>query len=122
MTTARELAMRGLSVSLFEKNKTGCESSWAAGGILSSMRPWSEEPYSSELSNLGKECYADFVEELKQQTGIDSEYYQSGLLMVNETDVKQSRQWADKNKVIIAENYKASADHFSYFSGADRGL
>ncbi len=106
MTTARELAMRGFSVSLFEKNKTGCESSWAAGGILSSMRPWSEEPYSSELSSLGKECYAGFVEELKQQTGIDSEYYQSGLLIVNETDVKHSRQWAEKHKVIIAENYK----------------
>ena len=70
------------------------------------MRPWSEDPYSSELSELGSECYAGFVEELKQQTGIDPEYYQSGLLMVNETDVKQSRQWVDKYRVLIDENYE----------------
>ncbi len=54
MTMARELAIRGLSVTLFDKGKLGRESSWAAGGILSSMRPWSEVPESSELTNLGK--------------------------------------------------------------------
>jgi len=106
MTTARELAMRGLSVTLFDKGKLGMESSWAAGGILSAMRPWSEDPYSSELSNLGKGCYAEFVEELKQQTGIDSEYCQSGLLMINESDVEHTRQWADENQVLTAENYE----------------
>jgi len=106
MTMARELAIRGLSVTLFDKGKLGRESSWAAGGILSSMRPWSEDPYSSELSNLGKECYAEFVDELQQQTGIDSEYYQSGLLMINAMDVEQLKQWADENQVLIAENYE----------------
>jgi len=106
MTTARELAMRGLSVTLFDKGKLGRESSWAAGGILSSMRPWSEAPDSSELTNLGKECYANFVEELKQETGIDSECYQSGLLMINETDVEQTRQWANENQVLIVENHE----------------
>ena len=106
MTMARELAIRGISVTLFDKGKLGRESSWAAGGILSSMRPWSEDPYSSELSNLGKECYAEFVDDLKQQTGIDSEYYQSGLLMINAMDVEQLRRWADENQVVIAENYE----------------
>jgi len=106
MTMARELAIRGLSVTLFDKGKLGSESSWAAGGILSSMRPWSEDPYSSELSNLGKECYAEFVDELKQQTGIDSEYYQSGLLLINAMDVEQLRRWADENQVLISENYE----------------
>ncbi len=102
MTTARELAMRGLSVTLIEKSRTGQESSWAAGGILSSMRPWSEDPYSSELSNLGKAAYPDFIEGLKHQSGIDSEYYQSGLLMINATDVKQLIQWANENRVLLA--------------------
>lgn len=106
MATARELAMRGLSVSLFDKGKLGMESSWAAGGILSPMRPWSEHPFSAELSSQGKSCYADFVEALKEQTGIDPEYYRCGLLMINQDDVEQTRQWADKNKVIITENYK----------------
>ena len=106
MTTARELAMRGLSVSLFDKGKLGMESSWAAGGILSPMRPWLEHPCSAQLSSQGKACYEDYVEELKEQTGIDPEYYRSGLLMINESDVGHTRQWADKNSVSFAENYK----------------
>ena len=106
MTTARELAMCGLSVSLFDKGKLGMESSWAAGGILSPMRPWSEDPCSSELSRLGKACYAGFIEELKEQTGIDPEFYRSGMLMINESDVEQSRQWADTNSVSFSENFK----------------
>jgi len=92
MATARELAMRGLKVSLFDKGKLGMESSWAAGGILSPMRPWSENPDSIELSHQGKACYADFISDLKQQTGIDPEYYCSGLLMINHDDVEKTLQ------------------------------
>ena len=106
MVSARELAIRGLSVALFDKGKLGKQASWAAGGILSSMRPWSENPCSSELSNQGKACYADFVSELKQQTGIDSEYYRSGLLMINQDDVDQTRQWVNQNQISFSENYK----------------
>jgi len=106
MTTARELAMRGLSVSLFDKGKPGMESSWAAGGILSPMRPWLEHPCSAELSSQGKACYEDYVEELKQQTGIDPEYYRSGILLINTSDVEHTRQWADKNSILFTENYK----------------
>ena len=106
MATARELAMRGLSVALFDKGKLGKEASWAAGGILSSMRPWSENPYSSELSDQGKACYAEFVSELKQQTGIDSEYYRSGLLLINQDDIDHTRQWVIQNQIPFYENYK----------------
>jgi len=106
MTMARELTMRGLSVMLFDKGKLGMESSWAAGGILSPMRPWLEHPCSAELSSEGKACYADFIEELKEETGIDPEFYRSGLLMINESDVEQLRQWADENQVLTTENYE----------------
>jgi len=106
MATARELAMRGLSVALFDKGKLGKEASWSAGGILSSMHPWSENPCSSELSSQGKACYADFVSELKQQTGIDSEYYRSGVLMINQDDIDQTRQWVNQNQIPFYENYK----------------
>jgi len=109
-TTARELAMRGLSVSLFDKGQLGMESSWAAGGILSSMRVWSEHPVSADLSSEGKACYENFVEELKEQTGIDSEYYRSGLLMINDSDIEQIRLWADKNQLSLSGN---SGDYLS---------
>lgn len=106
MTTARELAIRGLSVSLFDKGKLGRESSWAAGGILSPMRPWLEHPDSTELSNEGKVSYEGFVEGLKEQTGIDPEYYRSGILMINKSDVEHTRQWAVNNRVSFYENCK----------------
>jgi glycine oxidase len=106
MLTARELALRGFSVSLFDKGRLGMESSWAAGGILSSMRIWSEHPSSAELSNEGKACYADLVAELKQQTGIDAEYYRSGMLMINKSDVEHTRQWAEKNRLSFYESYE----------------
>ncbi len=53
MTTARELAIRGLSVPLFDKGKPGRESSWAAGGILSPMRPATDngKPYLGKLKD-----------------------------------------------------------------------
>lgn len=106
MTTARELAIRGFSIGLFDKGKLGLEASWAAGGILSSMRPWSESPDSFELSSQGKMMYADFVTELKEQTGIDAEYYISGLLMVNSQDINQARQWASHNRIPFSKKYK----------------
>lgn len=106
MTTARELAMRGLTVSLFDKGQLGMESSWAAGGILSPMRPWLEHPDSAKLSSEGKACYEDYVEGLKEQTGIDPEFYRSGMLMINSSDVEHTRQWAGRNKVLIDEDYK----------------
>ena len=106
MATARELALRGLSVALFDKGELGREASWAAGGILSSMRPWVEKTSSSALSNQGKACYADFVSELKQQTGIDAEHYRSGLLMINQADIEQTKQWASKHQVEFSKSYK----------------
>lgn len=107
MTTARELAMQGLSVSLFDSGNLAQEASWAAGGILSSMRPWSESPESAELSSRGMACYQRFVAELREQTDIDPEYYRSGLLMINESDVENSREWANKHHITHSDSYHA---------------
>ena len=109
MTTARELAIKGHSVSLFDKGNLNQEASWAAGGILSSMRPWSENEDSAALSNLGKANYEDFASELKEQTNIDPEYYRSGLLMINKSDVEQTRVWASKNNITISDRYDLSS-------------
>ena len=61
MSTARELAIRGASVALIDKGELGKEASWAAGGILSSMRPWMENPASAELSEQGKLLYPQYL-------------------------------------------------------------
>ncbi len=104
MSTARALARRGLSVRLFERGGLGSEASFAAGGILSSMRPWSENARSAELSKQGQAIYADFAATLKQETGIDSEYEQCGLLLVNAQDIINTKNWTQKNHILLADH------------------
>ena len=99
MSTARELAKQHFKVALFDKGQVGMEASWAAGGILSSMRPWAEDPGSAALSDIGKQQYQSFVEALKNSSGIDAEYYKDGLFMLGSDDVSQTKKWAVANKV-----------------------
>ena len=94
MTTARALALRGYNVTLFDKGMVGKEASWAAGGILSAMRPWSEHAYSASLSAASQACYPQFSAELQRETGIDTEYERTGLLMIGRDDVAPTKRWA----------------------------
>ncbi|MCG8379421.1 MAG: FAD-binding oxidoreductase, partial [Proteobacteria bacterium] len=93
MTTARELAKRGASVAIFDRGILGMEASWAAGGILSSMRPWQEHPDSAELSRRGKTLYLDYCESLKAETGIDPEYFRSGLIVIDQDHIDRLLNW-----------------------------
>jgi glycine oxidase len=104
MTTARELAMRGFSVALFDKGGLGMESSWAAGGILSSMRPWAEHPASAELSEQGKIRYPDYCELLMDETGIDPEYVRSGLTIIEAAHIAKISAWARSKCVRLSED------------------
>lgn len=99
MSTAYELALRGLTVSIFDDGKLGLGTSAVAGGILSSMRPWGEHPYSSELSVASQSCYEDFAMQLQQQTGIDPEYNRCGLLLINQEDINFSKQFLSDKKI-----------------------
>jgi len=94
MTTARELAKRGASVAIFDRGELGMEASWSAGGILSSMRPWAEHSASAQLSDQGKKLYPEYIESLQDETGIDSEYVRSGLIIIDKNHVKRIKDWA----------------------------
>ena len=54
MTTAREIAIRGASVAVLDRQLFGNEASRVAGGILSPMRPWIENRDSIVLSEQAK--------------------------------------------------------------------
>ena len=103
MTTARELAVRGANVALIEKGELGKEASWAAGGILSSMRPWSENPASAELSEHGKLHYPQFINSLKDETGIDPEYVKSGLIIIEAKHIADIKHWASSKCIKVIE-------------------
>ncbi len=103
MMTARELALQGAKVAIFERGELGKEASWAAGGILSPMRPWAEHPCSARLSQEGQLLYPKYLESLKEETGVDSEYMQSGLVIINEDHAFKTKSWAKNHDVKIEE-------------------
>jgi len=103
MTTAREIAIRGASVAILDHQLFGNEASRAAGGILSPMRPWIENQDSIILSEHAKTLYSDFTSSLKNETGIDSEYVKSGLVIINKKHAQETKNWAYKNKIHFSD-------------------
>jgi glycine oxidase len=112
MMTARELAVRGASVAIFDRKELGKESSWAAGGILSSMRPWSENPASFFLSEQGKKLYPSYIDRLKEETAIDPDLIQSGLLIINKTHAERVKEWAGKENIKISDDFKNDSSNY----------
>jgi glycine oxidase len=101
MLTARALSREGLSVVVLERGEAGREASWAGGGILSPLIPWQYPDSVSELVVWSQRYYPLLVEELRTQTGIDAEWVQSGLLILNTSPDNGIRAWADKFKCGI---------------------
>ena len=103
MTTAREIANRGASVAILDRQSFGNEASRVAGGILSPMRPWIENKDSIALSEKSKKLYTNFIHELKNETGIDSQLIRSGLIITNKAHSQETIIWAKKNKIELIE-------------------
>ena len=82
---ARELAGAGCRVTLLERGRVGSEASAAAAGILC---PQLEAEGPSPLLDLGfasLALYADFVEAVRRETGIDAELDMGGTLIPDMT-------------------------------------
>ena len=79
---AHELARRGASVTVLERDSPGRRATWAAAGMLS---PFSEAGTSPELVAWAEQSldrYAAFVHVLREETGIDVEYRTNGRIQV----------------------------------------
>jgi glycine oxidase len=111
MTTARELAIQGANVAIFDRGELGMESSWAAGGIISPMRPWAESSESVLLSEYSKKLYPKYVEELSKDTDIDSEYIKSGLVIIDEEHAAKTKKWAVNREIELIENFEQDSSH-----------
>lgn len=93
---ARELALAGESVTLLEKGEPGKESSWAGGGILSPLYPWRYPSPVTLLARWSQSQYPQICTELADSTGIDPQWTQSGMVMVDVSDQEQeeAKNWA----------------------------
>ena len=103
MLTARQLRKQGLNVAIFDKGNLGGEATWAAGGILSPLNPWQVNTNAQILIDEGKRKFAALAEELTQETEINPEYLQSGMLVlgISENEHQTAHQWAQQNNESI---------------------
>lgn len=100
---ARELRQTGLSIILLEQQALGRESSWAGGGILSALYPWRYTDALTDLIRYSQKIYSQLAATLQQETGIDAEWLQSGLLVLDIEDVSIAQAWAEKYQIMLQE-------------------
>ncbi|MGB5835293.1 MAG: FAD-dependent oxidoreductase, partial [Thiohalocapsa sp.] len=101
LLTARELATAGVNVTLVEMGGTGQEASWAGGGILTPLYPWRYASSVNALARWSQRIYPDLCVELLGETGIDPEYSQSGLLILDPEEHDRALAWADAEQVRL---------------------
>jgi glycine oxidase len=99
MLTARELRMAGANVTLIEQGQIGRESSWAGGGILLPIYPWRQEQAITDLVIQSLKLYPGLIETIKNNSGIDPEFLQSGMLICKNPDARLAKQWCEKNSI-----------------------
>ncbi len=101
MCTARELACAGLKVLVLDQHLAGQEASWAGGGILSPLYPWRYPEAVTRLAAWSQAHYPSLVNELISDSGIDSEWQTSGLLILDSHEELQAESWAQKYAVNL---------------------
>lgn len=94
LLTARELSQAGLKVCVLDQSAVGRESSWAGGGILSPLYPWRYAEPVQRLAHWSQQVYPALIEELFQDTGVDPERRESGLLVLGNDELVAAKAWA----------------------------
>jgi len=101
LLTVRELVRSGADVTLVEMGTIGREASWAGGGIMSPLYPWRHANAVTALSLRSQGHYPQLCARLREETGIDSEFTRSGLLILEPHDQDQALAWGRKHQVRI---------------------
>lgn len=101
MLTARELSDAGLDVTLIDQSAGGAEASWAGGGILSPLYPWRYSDAVNRLAAWSQRQYPALVRGLIDETAIDPELLDSGLLVLEPDDAGVAADWAGQSGVRL---------------------
>ncbi|MGA1562676.1 MAG: NAD(P)/FAD-dependent oxidoreductase, partial [Gammaproteobacteria bacterium] len=67
---------------------------WAGGGIISPLYPWRYDDAVTALAKWSQGVYFDWAMRWLEETGLDPEWMQSGLLMLDEGEHAQAQAWA----------------------------
>lgn len=101
MLTARELHDAGMGVTVVERGDAGQEASWAGGGILSPLYPWRYPDAVTRLAAWGQVHYPQLAAALRDESGIDAEWTESGLLILDVQEEAVARDWARRHRLPL---------------------
>ncbi len=79
LSSALALEAEGLQVMVLERNRSGMESSWAGGGILSPLLPWHYSSPVNVLCDTSNAVYAAWLDDLRADAITDPEYWRCGM-------------------------------------------
>lgn len=85
LALARELARRGLSVSLLERHQPGREASWASAGMLAPQGELSEGDF-LQLCLASNRLYPAFRAAVEEETGVHCYHREAGTMALAITD------------------------------------
>mgnify|MGYP000132566810 FL=1 len=126
LITSFYLLEAGKKVLLVEKQQIGKEASWAGGGILSPLKPWTYSQWHDELTSLSKECF-EFLKAKLESIGATFEENKTGMLYLDESLNETVHQWFSRhenevellegeslqdflNKNDVAQSWKSNTD------------
>lgn len=101
------LARRGLKITLVDKGDFGRESSWAAGGILTTLLPWDYDCQINQFTSNAIPAYQYLSELLLRETAIDIEFCKSGLVVKAAKNFQKAQQWCTKNRPALSASINA---------------
>jgi len=96
LLSALALTERGLSVTILERQQAGREASWAGGGILCPLYPWRYSDPINRLAFWSTSRYATLCTQLWERTGIDPQWTDSGLLILDPPKKSEVDNWATR--------------------------
>ncbi|MGD9893231.1 MAG: glycine oxidase ThiO [Dehalococcoidia bacterium] len=129
------LARAGVSVTLYERVGLGTEASGASAGILAPLAESAEPGPFAELGMAGLHAFAQEIDALVEESGIDPEYRTCGVIRLALTEPEvpalqqaaawQSNQslglrWIDSREVMAIE--PALAPSFGALYSAEEGM
>lgn len=99
LMTAWELVQAGQRVTLFDQHSISDhgagQASWAAAGILSPLYPWHYPKPVNQLAALSLSIYDELLPKLGRRNRC--EYTESGMLILDKSDVSDAQRWAQSN-------------------------
>lgn len=95
LSIAFELADRGLSVNVFDRQQLGKEASWAGAGMLPPADFQSASTPKIQLRAISKTMWPDWSSRLKEESGIDNGFINCGGLQILIRDENEVTNWDD---------------------------